>query len=206
VNTTTGTASLVYSYADCLIMITESSSSTSVLFKAGQPPAKARREIYHAVEVRDADFYNALEKRSPLPSYLTAFASSAVSSACQCLSVPTLLTTVKSISTATSTKSVPYPVKTRTVYRKFNLVHCFSLSIMIWNPKCYMDRFHLRNPSLPYVDPFPNLRQNPFPRYQTVPQTNFAPFLSLRNPHHPLLPNPPLRPQLRRPWHLKQSQ
>ena len=92
--------------------------STSVVFKPGQPPAKARRELEDAVKARNAESNDALEKRGALPSYLTAFPSSVISSGCECLNVPTPVTTVKSTSTATTTKSVPFPVKTTTVYRK----------------------------------------------------------------------------------------
>lgn len=56
-----------------------------------------------------------------MPSYLAAFASSAVSSACECLSVPTPVTTLKSTSTVKITTSVPYPTKTTTVYRKLKI-------------------------------------------------------------------------------------
>ena len=106
-------------------------SRTSVVFKPGQPPAKVRRGIEGVLEAWDAEHFDGLAKRSSLPSYLATIASSAVSSACQCLSLSTPVATVKSTKTATSTTSVPYPVKTTTIYRKFHQLSSNPYSLQI---------------------------------------------------------------------------
>lgn len=51
-----------------------------------------------------------------LPSYITAFATSAISQACSCLSLTTPTTTVISTSTITATQTVPAQTKFTTIY------------------------------------------------------------------------------------------
>lgn len=78
---------------------------TSVVFEPGNPPAttapaRARRG---PVEV-NADAVPQLLQRNvkpPTPTWLTSVASSAISSACECLSIPTPTSTVTKISTST---------------------------------------------------------------------------------------------------------
>ena len=111
--------------------ITAATASTSIIFAPGNPPAakpKERREIA-AIEERAAapDPKPAAEAKAhtpTIPPYITAYATSAISSACQCLNLPTPTTTVttSSVTTVTSTGTITAtiypPVVTSTVYRK----------------------------------------------------------------------------------------
>ncbi|KAG7008652.1 hypothetical protein G7Y79_00004g012360 [Physcia stellaris] len=104
--------------------ITTGTTSTSIVFKPGNPPAKIRREAESDVEQRDATLA-AVQRResSPtIPAYVSAYATTAISSACSCLNIPTPTTTVTTTKTATTTKTVSTsktvqpPVVTSTKY------------------------------------------------------------------------------------------
>ncbi|KAI4087616.1 MAG: hypothetical protein LQ344_006680 [Seirophora lacunosa] len=109
--------------------ITSGTASTSIVFKPGNPPSKVRREANLAepfLEDRNA-VPVALEQRDPiptLPAYLSAFPTSAISSACSCLSIPPRTTSVTATGKATATQTVTTsttvtpPVVTSTKYRK----------------------------------------------------------------------------------------
>lgn len=81
------------------ITSTTGTPSTSVTFLPGNPPAPK-------------------ERREATPSYLSGIPSSAISSGCQCLNLPTPVTKTTTTSIKTVTTKVPPKPVTKTVYRK----------------------------------------------------------------------------------------
>ena len=76
---------------------------TSVIFEPGNPPAataqaRARRGPIDVDEILEIDQRNV---KPSIPMWLTSVASSAISSACDCLSIPTPTSTVTKVSTST---------------------------------------------------------------------------------------------------------
>ncbi|MCJ1244660.1 hypothetical protein MMC30_001859 [Trapelia coarctata] len=93
--------------------LTTGTTTTSYVFLPGNPPAPSAKHR-RSVELEAPEE----EKRNleGLPSYIAAFASSAISKACSCLSLPTPTTTVTSTSTTVITQTVPAPPKFSTIY------------------------------------------------------------------------------------------
>ena len=108
--------------------------STTVLFLPGDPPVEDKVKHNSVNALHDGHKVKRAENPT-LPSYLSAFATSAISSGCSCLSLPTPTTTVTDISTVETTATVQYhtslvhaqadtdfkvpaPTTTETVYRK----------------------------------------------------------------------------------------
>ncbi|KAF6218114.1 hypothetical protein HO133_006072 [Letharia lupina] len=85
--------------------VTSGTASTSVIFEPGNPPATTApaRVRRGPVEV-NADAVPEIIQRNakpPIPTWLTSVASSAISSACDCLSIPTPTSTVTKVSSST---------------------------------------------------------------------------------------------------------
>ncbi|CAF9934624.1 MAG: hypothetical protein HETSPECPRED_009295 [Heterodermia speciosa] len=113
-----------------LSTVTSGTASTSVVFKPGNPPSNAPRAaqpaiLNHRQEANPVLPLVAMVKRDQkpsLPSYVTAYATAAISSACSCLSLATPTTTVKTTSTGTVTSTITSittvspPVVTSTEY------------------------------------------------------------------------------------------
>ncbi|KAL8696719.1 MAG: hypothetical protein Q9201_007515 [Fulgogasparrea decipioides] len=87
---------------------TTGTPSTTVVFLPGNPPSSKERREAEALD--GAQF----EKREN-PTYLSGIASTAISSGCECLNLPTLTATTTKTSTKTATTKVPATV-TKTVY------------------------------------------------------------------------------------------
>ncbi|KAI4236864.1 MAG: hypothetical protein L6R40_006054 [Gallowayella cf. fulva] len=88
---------------------TTGTPSTTIVFRPGNPPAsKERRE--------DAVLDGATVEKRDNPAYLNGIASSAISSGCQCLNLPTPVTKTTKTSVKTTTTTVPASTVTKTVY------------------------------------------------------------------------------------------
>ncbi|MCJ1472370.1 hypothetical protein MMC13_001017 [Lambiella insularis] len=90
--------------------VTTGTASTSIIFLPGASPTPAP-----ALLARDALPAPAASSVS-IPSYISAFASTAISSACECLNLPTPSTTITKTSTTTKTITTSPPTVTKTVY------------------------------------------------------------------------------------------
>ena len=82
------------------------------VFQPGNPPAtqaQVRRGLKNVQDQGKRDTEPELAERGTaptVPAYVTAYATSIISSACGCLNIPTPTTTVKTSSTTTSTNTI----------------------------------------------------------------------------------------------------
>ncbi|KAL8915742.1 MAG: hypothetical protein Q9172_006706 [Xanthocarpia lactea] len=88
---------------------TTGTPSTTVVFLPGNPPASKERREEAAPE-------EATMKKRGSPAYLSGIASSVISSACECLNLPTTVTKTTETSVKTATTEVPASTVTKTVY------------------------------------------------------------------------------------------
>lgn len=95
-----------YTSPSLRIIIIKTTSRRSVTATTSTTLAHAKRAITPAIDQRHNDI--------PLPSYLSGFASSAISTACSCLSIVASTTTVKTTYTVVGSASTVVVQKTLT--------------------------------------------------------------------------------------------
>ncbi|KAL8803640.1 MAG: hypothetical protein Q9182_003055 [Xanthomendoza sp. 2 TL-2023] len=88
---------------------TTGTASTTITFLPGNPPAPRERREEAALDEAG------IEKRDN-PADLSGIASSAISSGCECLNLPTPVSKTTKTSVKTTTTKVPAPTVTKTVY------------------------------------------------------------------------------------------
>ncbi|KAL8677472.1 MAG: hypothetical protein Q9186_006113 [Xanthomendoza sp. 1 TL-2023] len=102
-------ASTITTVRTSTVTSTTGTASTTITFLPGNPPAlKERRE--------EAKLDGAGLERRNNPAYLSGIASSAISSGCECLNLPTPVSKTTKTSVKTTTINVPAPTVTKTVY------------------------------------------------------------------------------------------
>ncbi|KAL8816342.1 MAG: hypothetical protein Q9223_004625 [Gallowayella weberi] len=107
--TTAGTLSSLLRVRTSTVTSTTGTASTTITFLPGNPPApRERREEAALGEA-------GIEKRDNT-AYLSGIASSAISSGCECLNLPTPVSKTTTTSVKTTTLKVPAPTVTKTVY------------------------------------------------------------------------------------------
>ncbi|MCJ1366219.1 hypothetical protein MMC16_005345 [Acarospora aff. strigata] len=117
ISTSTSTATTTKSTVST---ITTGTPLTTTVFAPGDPPALAARNEPECnspqLANRNAVPLELDERDNVVPNYVSVFPTSAISSACSCLNLPTPSTVTTSTTTATIRTTVSAPTTTKTIY------------------------------------------------------------------------------------------